>query len=249
MPAQEKPFLWPPHAPAISGFRLSGTHPGGVFLHGFRSHCDGEKARALARHAADSGRSWLRYTQRHCAPSSGTFEHFTIGRAICDAVAILDFFQQPVVLIGSSLGALVALEAARQRSNLVAGLLLLAPAVRFFERYFLSLPQHEIEQWRKRGTKTFPDSYEGGMFTLGFTFFSDAEKHRAPGPWNFDFPVSILHGQNDELLPPQDSIDLEQMIRSPIIDLYVVPGGDHRLTDAIPLICRKLDALWQGARP
>ena len=244
MHPQEKQFHWPPQTPSVNGYQLPGANPGGIFLHGFRSHCDGEKARGLSQHAAARGRFWLRYNQRHCAQSNDEFAHFTISQAIHDAISILDFFRQPVVLVGSSLGALIALQVAQQRALWVSGLLLLAPAVRFVERYYLTLSEQHIIEWRERGTKSFPDQYEGGTFTLNYSFFEDAVDYRAPGPWKFDFPVSILHGQRDELLPVEDSIDLKAMIQCPSIVLDIIADGDHRLSTAIPAICQKLDALW-----
>lgn len=248
MLALEKRFDWPPPAPVISGYQLHGANPGGIFLHGFRSHCDSEKAKALSAHAAARGRSWLRYNQRHCAQSNEEFAHFTISQAIDDALSVLDFFRQPAVLVGSSLGAVIALQAAQQRAEMVNGLLLIAPAVRFVERFFLSLPKIEINEWRERGSKQFPDYYEGGVFTLNYSFFADAVAYQSPGPWKFDCPVSILHGQKDELLPPHDSIELKGMIQSPSIFLNIIPDGDHRLTDTIPLMCQKLDNLWGSAQ-
>lgn len=247
MLAQEKEFKWPAHAPRITGYRLAGAQPGGIFLHGFRSHCDGEKARALARHAAARKRSWLRYNQRYCAQSNDEFAHFTLSQAINDAVALLDHFRQPSVLVGSSLGAVIALQAAQRRSKWVSGLLLLAPAVRFVERHFSSLPDDEIRQWREHGARTFPDDYSGGVFALEYAFFADAMGYRALGPWKFDCPVSILHGQRDELLPVDDSLELRAMIHSPSIDLDIIADGDHRLTDAIPAMRHKLDTLWANA--
>ena len=247
MPTQQKQFHWPSRTPFLTGYQLAGTTPGGIFLHGFRSHCDGEKSRGLSEHAANRGRFWLRYNQRHCAQSNNEFAHFTISQAIHDAIAVLDFFRQPVVLVGSSLGALIALQAAQQRAEWVSGLLLLAPAVRFVERYFLTLPEDDIKHWRDRGAKTFPDQYEEGTFTLNYSFFADAAAYRTLGPWKFDFPVAILHGQRDELLPVEDSIELKAMIQCPAISLDIIADGDHRLNAAIPSICQKLDTLWAKA--
>lgn len=245
--AKETRFRWPPDDPALRGYRLEGDIPGGVFIHGFRSHCDGEKAVSLARHAAKRGRSWIRYNQRNCGLGSGTFAHFTIGRSVDDLVSVLDLVGHPVILVGSSLGALISLQAARRRPEFVRGLLLIAPAVRFFTRHFKSLPDGKIDLWRKQGVMNFPDYYEGGEFTLQYGFYEDALDYANPGPWEFNFPVTILHGEYDELLPAEDSRELLRNIRSPRANLEIVASGDHRLSTAIPLMCQKLDELWNQA--
>lgn len=243
---RETRFQWPSGEPALSGYRLDGDPPGGIFVHGFRSHCDGEKAVSLAQHAAARGRAWLRYNQRHCAQGNDAFAEFSVGQSVADLCSVLDLLGHPVILVGSSLGGVISLHAARNRPDAVRGLLLIAPACRFVSRYFASLPAGAKDHWRRRGVLHFPDYYEGGEFPLQYGFYADALDYADPGAWKFDFPVSILHGERDELLPPADSRDLERSIDSPSVTLEVVPGGDHRLIDSIPLMCRKLDLLWQS---
>lgn len=241
---QETSFRCPDANPAVTGYRLTGSVPGGVFLHGFRSHCDGAKARALARHAARRRRAWLRFDQRHCGRDDPRFARFTITRAIDDAVAVLDLLRQPAVLVGSSLGALIALHAADRRPALVRGLLLLAPAVRFVERVFAGLAAEEVEAWRTGGTRRFADRFEGGHFHLDYGFYRDAMAYLHPRPWKFACPVAILHGDQDELLPARDSVQLKGSIQAPAVSLEIIEGGDHRLSTAIGPMCRALDQLW-----
>lgn len=245
MPNNELPFQWPPGDPALSGFRLEGQSPGGIFMHGFRSHCDGEKAVALARHAENRGRSWLRYNQRNCGLGNDDFVHFTVGQSIADLVSIMDFLGHQIILVGSSLGAVISLQAAQLRPEAIRGMLLIAPAHQFVARHFTTLPEGAIDRWRSRGIFNFPDYYEGGEFPLGYGFYEDALRYADPGLWKFDFPVAILHGENDELLPPDDSRELLQRIQSPSVTLDIVSGGDHRLKAAIPLMCEKIDSLWK----
>jgi pimeloyl-ACP methyl ester carboxylesterase len=99
--------------------------------------------------------------------------------------------------------------------------------------------------WRRQDVLYFPDRYTGGRFPLRYAFYEDAIDFADLGPWNLDAPVAIVHGEHDELLPPEDSRELQRRIRSPSVSLDVVPGGDHRLNAAIALMCEKLDALWK----
>lgn len=245
MLAQEKP--WSLHNQALRGYQLVGTDPGGLFFHGFRSHCDGEKAIGLASHAAIRGRSWLRYNQRYCGQTNAEFAHFTVSQAITDALSVLDLVRQPVVIVASSLGAVIALQAAQQRVGLIAGLLLIAPAIRFVERHFLSLPDNELADWSTQGTKLFQDYYEGGFYALDYAFYEDALHYKNLGPWKFDCPVSILHGEDDELIPPADSTELKQIIETTSVTVDIISDGDHRLNGAIAPMCKKLDGLWKIA--
>ena len=242
---KEKPFVWPNDGQILKGYQQVGTDPGGLFLHGFRSHCDGEKALGLANHAAKRGRSWLRYNQRYCGQTDDEFAHFMVSQAITDALILIDMLSKPIVLVGSSLGAVIALQAAQQRVETIAGLLLIAPATRFVERYFLSLPDDQLADWCNAGTKYFEDRYEEGSYSLNYAFYEDAIKYQHIGPWKLNCPVSILHGEKDEIIPVEDSMELKQMIAATVVTLEIIANGDHRLNGSILLMCSKLDQLWQ----
>ena len=246
MLSQENLFHWSVDCQTRQGFQLPGATPGGIFLHGFRSNCDGEKSIALANHAAARGRAWMRFNQRHCDRSHEQFARFTVTQSIDDTVALLDQVGQPQVLVGSSLGAVIALHTARRRPEFTQGLLLIAPAVLFVERHFATLPAKSIISWRELGTLSFPDQYEGGFFALDYAFYEDALNFIRPGAFDLDCNVAILHGEEDELLPPEDSIALRRNITAPSVTVEIVPGGDHRLNAAIPIMCRTLDRLWEG---
>ena len=246
MLAQEIPFRWRIGNQSLRGFQLPGAGAGGLFLHGFRSNCDGEKSLALAAHAAAQGRPWLRFNQRHCGRTNEHFAKFTVTQAVNDTVAVLEFLRQPLVLVGSSLGAVIALHAARRRPEFIHGLLLIAPAVRFVERHFATLPAKTMARWREQGTLSFPDHYEGGVFHLDYAFYEDALNYLQPEVWKFDCAAAILHGEEDELLPLEDSVSLRQAIAAPSVSLEIVPGGDHRLKGAFPIMCKTLDQLWES---
>ncbi len=232
----------------LRGHRLdTGRSPVGIFVHGFRSHCDGEKSRGLLKHAAQRNYSWIRFDQRGHVESDGKFHDFTVSGAVTDLMAVIDSLAgRRAILVGSSLGGLVSLWAASRRPSRIAGLLLLAPAVRFFERHFESLPPDALAAWCRHDSIAFPDLYAGGHYTLGYRFFRDAAQYRLPAVLSLPCPVSILHGERDELLPPTDSAELAGALSAPVVCSETVAGADHRLSNAIPLLCRRLDHLWRS---
>lgn len=243
--AREKPFsvALPGCDERIGGYRRDGRQPGVLFIHGFRSNCDGEKARALTLHAAHRGHATCRFDQRGRGSTGSRFRHFTLSRALADCVAVLDGLTGPTVVVGSSLGALLALCLVKRRPGRVAGLLLLAPAVRFVARLVDSLPQHDLDSWRSTGTRRFADNYEGGEYALGYGFRVDSAHYRDLSIAPPDCPVAIIHGARDEVLPPADAHWLAARIDAPSCGLDIVADGDHRLGAAIPLMCTRLDSL------
>jgi len=234
----------------LRGYRRPGTiRHTGVFLHGFRSHCDGGKARHLSALAARRGYPWLRFDQRGCGRSTGSFRHFTVGAAIDDAgAALASLGGAPVILVGSSLGALTALHVAHRGGHRVDGLLLIAPALRFAERFLHSqVSRRGMDQWRRRGYRWFPDLYAGGCYRLSYAFCIDALRRAAP-PTALPCPVRVIHGARDELLPLADTEEWLARLDCPAKGLEIVPHGDHRLTGWTDSIARLTEFLFNEVR-
>lgn len=217
----------------------------GVFIHGFRSHCDGGKSRGLSALAAANGYRWLRFDQRGCGASTGQFRRFTITRAVNDIERLLESLGEPrCVLVGSSLGALIAIHAASSGRCHVDGLVLIAPALRFAEHFLREqLADRELELWRRRGYRWFPDLYAGGCFRLDYGFCADALRYDFP-PGKLPCPVLVIHGDRDELLPLDDSRQWVDRLDCPSRGLEIIEGGDHRLTQWTDLIARRTETLW-----
>jgi len=234
----------------LRGYRRRGADGGtGTFLHGFRSHCDGGKARYLSAMAARLGYGWLRFDQRGCGISTGEFRAFTISAAVSDtrrALASLD--GGPCILVGSSLGGLVAIHAALCGEPPVNGLVLIAPALRFTEHFIRGqLDDEAIQQWRRRGYRWFPDLYEGGCYRLDYGFCADALHYGEP-PRSLPCPVRVIHGRRDELLPVGDSKRWLAELDCPDKGLEIIDRGDHRLTEWSSVIARHTEILFNEVR-
>jgi pimeloyl-ACP methyl ester carboxylesterase len=128
----------------------------GVFLHGFRSDCDGSKAIALAQHAEHRGYSWVRFDLSGHGRSDGDFTTFTITDAVRDVLAVLEALApRPVVLVGSSLGGWLSVLAAQHAPQQVRAMLLIAPAFNFVQNFLAALPAEELRRWARQGIRRF----------------------------------------------------------------------------------------------
>lgn len=107
--------------------------PGFVYLHGLGSVRDGEKSRSLLSYAAARGRGFTRFDFRGHGESSGHLSDLLLSDVIADGIAVLEEAGRSV-LVGSSLGGLVASWVADARPELVQALVLLAPAFGFLHR-------------------------------------------------------------------------------------------------------------------
>jgi pimeloyl-ACP methyl ester carboxylesterase len=110
----------------LVGDRWKGDGATIVLLHA--SVCDRRSWREVGARLADAGRDVVAYDRRgfgDVAPASAPFRH------VDDLVAVLDAVSPdvPAWLVGSSMGGQVALDAALEAPERVAGLVLLAPAI------------------------------------------------------------------------------------------------------------------------
>lgn len=200
-----------------------------IFLHGFASSNQGQKAKHLreAFQQVDSSTLWA----INFNPTPLDFEHMTITGMINRLRQfVLERDLEQVHLIGSSMGALVALHYGRIYS--VERNLLVAPLL-----YYQSLGMSDevVSWWEKRGTVEIDHYAFPGQLPLAYTFHVDGLQYEdvIPPP----APTQIIHGWNDEQVAIEDSrFYAEKYPR--LVDLKEV-DSDHRLAD-------QLDVIWNA---
>lgn len=230
----------------------TGTGPMGLFLHGFRSDSGGQKAQALVAHARARGYSWVRFDLAAHGRSSGAFRDQNLSGWLADATAVASQYPaRPLILVGSSLGAWLAVLMAQKARLPVAGLVLLAPAFNFLQRRYEELPYEIQTLWRTQGYLSIPDLYNaatGATYDLPYELVTDAQRHDVlQAPVMLPCPLVIIHGAHDELVPLSVSKEFLAHVSCPERELVVVPDGDHRLGTAVPLILAAVDRLWRRA--
>ena len=234
------------------------AHAIGVYLHGFRSDSAGHKSLALVRHAHRRGRAWLRFDLSGHGASAGRFGDFRISRALADVEAALaalptGYAEAPIVLVGSSLGAWLAVLATQRLPARIAGLVLLAPGFNFLQRQFAAMTPAAQAQWQSTGTYRFASHYDAGYYELEYAAVTDAARHDVLAQsLDLRCPVHVLHGDADEIVPLTVS---EQFLAHlpghgdcPPPVFTRIPGGDHRLTGADALIAHAVDAVWPAPK-
>ena len=227
--------------------RRAGRGPGVVFLGGFNSDMTGSKAEDLSAFCAGRGQAFLRFDYSGHGASGGKFAEGTIGRWAAEAEAVLDALTEgPQVLIGSSMGGWIALLLALRRPARLAGLIGIAAAPDF-TAWGCSPEQRAT---LAAGETVYEDNPYGPEPTpIHPGFWSDAQAQRLlGGPIALDCPVRLLHGQDDEVVPPEIALRLARALRSQDVQVTLVKGGDHRLSreSDIALLLRTVAALTEG---
>ena len=216
----------------VCGDELAGTAPSYLFLHGLGSVRVGEKSTLLAAHAHARSRAFLRFDQRGHGESSGKLGRVAVSELIADATRVLER-TGPADVVGSSLGGLVAAHVAAARPELVRRLALLAPALGLLARLAERLDQHG-RMWTNQGL---------GFHVDPRVLADGATLDEVGLPTRLRVPTLVVHGTADEVIPARASERFFAGLAAHHKQLWIVPGGDHRLNRVAGEIWQRLDAL------
>lgn len=216
----------------------TGRTPGVVWLGGFRSDMIGTKAETLDRWAAESGHAFTRHDYSGHGESGGRFADGTISKWLAESLAVFHRFTTgPQVLVGSSMGAWIALRMVAElrkagEAGRIAGVVLLAPAPDFTAE--LMEPQLTPEHRAALAEKGFfeePSEYSPEPNVYTQTLFEDGRRNRImTGPIDPGCKVHILQGDADPDVPPTHARKLAALLPPDKVTLTLVANGDHRLS-------------------
>jgi pimeloyl-ACP methyl ester carboxylesterase len=212
-----------------------------IYLHGFASSPRSTKATYFARQFAAAGVGYS------CPDfNEPDFESLTVtrmleqtraaiersGRSSAFAEATADKLERPdsIVLMGSSLGAFVAIHAAAQdRTGRVERLVLMAPALDFGGNRLRQFGEHGIEEWRRRGSVPFFHHAYNEPREVGFALYEDAARYDAFAV-TLAQPTLVFQGTRDASVDPAM---VQRWARTqPHVDLRML-DDDHQLTSSV----------------
>jgi pimeloyl-ACP methyl ester carboxylesterase len=198
-----------------------------LYLHGFASSAGSRKAGYFA------GQLRSRGIELRCPDfNEPDFESLTMTRMIDQTAGLLAELAQPVVLIGSSLGALVAIHTAARLPDSVDRLVLLAPAVMFSAGAGKALGAERVAQWRTSGTLDVFHFAYGARRLLNYSFYEDGLRYHVLDV-ALRQPTLIFQGRRDESV---DYRDVERFAAGqPRVKLTLLED-DHQLMASLPRI-------------
>ncbi|MBK5265592.1 MAG: alpha/beta hydrolase [Alphaproteobacteria bacterium] len=222
------------HLARPDGLRLAYRHRTGrgptlVFLPGYMSDMEGDKAVALDAWAAAANRAMLRLDYLGCGASEGSFEDGTLTIWRDDVLFLIDsLIEGPFILVGSSMGGWLALLVALTRPDRLAGLVGIAAAPDFTDWGFT---QDQKLQILREGRIEEPSEYGDQPYVTTKAFWQSGEANRLlHGTIPVDCPVRLLHGQRDAVVPWRNALTLAQQLRSADVQTLLIKDGDHRLS-------------------
>jgi len=202
-----------------------------LYLHGFASSPRSTKAKYMQQKFAELGLTL------HVPDLNLTdFSKVTLSEQLIYLDRNYLNNDEPIVVIGSSLGGFLAVQLAAQ-NPLVQKLVLLAPAFGFSQRIAETLGEKNIAQWQQDGSREF---YHYGLkrnLNLQFQFFVDAQKY-SEEKLTRSLPILIFHGIDDDVVPSALSEEFAKMRSQVTLKLL---NDDHALG-------KDLDSIWQDTK-
>jgi hypothetical protein len=203
------------------------------YLHGFASSPRSTKVQYFTSALAQAG------VEVRCPDlNEPAFETMTMTRMLGRLDAELGAAATPAALIGSSLGATLAILAAARFAARIDRVVLLAPAVRFGDPDHHLLPREEIATWKARGEHEFLHYADDAPRRLAYAFYEDSLKYDAFGTL-FPQPTLIFQGTRDAVIDPTD-VQQFAAVR-PNVTLSLL-DDDHQLVASLPRI-------WTDVQP
>ena len=214
----------------IATRRRDGAAPSLLFLPGYASDMDGAKATAIDGYAADGGLPCLRLDYSGTGSSPGEFAEGTLDRWLEDSLDVADEQAPgPIIAIGSSMGAWIALHIALRRPDRVAGLLGIAAAPDFTQWGFTEGQKQVIA---REGLLEEESAYGPEPKRIHRDFWLSGQELRLlEEPIGIDCPVRLVHGADDPEVPGEVATRLMSQLRSADVQLTIVKGSGHRLSE------------------
>lgn len=194
-----------------------------IYLHGFASGPSSTKATYFADRIRSSG-----LTIEIPDLNVPTFESMTLSSQL-DLVEQLVALHGKVLLIGSSMGGLVAAMVAGRNSN-VAGLILLAPGFGLSRRWQSLWGEDALTRWQRDGHLEVFHHARKQQAKLSYQFVQDAAHHDSE-KIRITCPTLILHGAHDTVVPISESIKF-RTLNAEQVELHTL-DDDHQMLNTL----------------
>ena len=215
-----------------------------IFLPGFMSDIDGEKPQTFKQYAVKNKLGFLAIEYSGHGKSSGEFTKGNISEWSNDAKNAIKKIvkKNKFILIGSSMGAWIALNQFKYFKKQIKGFVGIGSAPEFLERLmwkqFTKKMKKEVMQKGEavimHGRSKFKTKqYE---YPVTYQLIKDGRKNRVLSKKiDSKIKVTMVHGKKDELVPVSFSRKVLLMFKNARKKLIIIKNGDHSLSNKNPL--------------
>ncbi len=204
-----------------------------IFLPGFMSDIEGKKPQSFKQYAIKKKLGFLALEYLGHGKSSGEFTKGNISIWSNNAKFLIRKIvkKNNFILIGSSMGAWIALNQFKYFKNQIKGFLGIGSAPEFLTRLMWNkFPKKIKKEIIKKGISTI----ESGQYKYPITYqlIKDGRKNKVLSrKIKSKIKVTMIHGQKDEVVPVSFSKKVLSIFNGTKKKLMVIKNGDHSLSD------------------
>jgi len=204
-----------------------------VFLPGFMSDVEGKKPQSFKRYAVKKKLGFLALEYFGHGKSSGEFTKGNISIWSKNAKLLIKKIirKNNFILIGSSMGAWIALNQFKYFKKQIKGFLGIGSAPEFLTRLMWNkFPKKIKKEIIKKGISTI----ESGQYKYPIThqLIKDGRKNKVLSrKIKSKIKATMIHGQKDEVVPVSFSRKVLSTFVGAKKKLMVIKNGDHSLSD------------------
>ena len=203
-----------------------------VFLHGFMSDLEGKKPNAFLKFAKQNKLSFLALEYSGHGKSSGKFTNGNITKWSNETSALIKKFvkKNDFIIVGSSMGAWLALKQFQKFKSQIKGFLGIGSAPEFLENLM----------WKKFTKKMKSETIKKGIlqlkhgnyeYPITLQLIKDGRKNKVLNKKiNSEINVTMVHGQKDEVVPVSYSRKVLKIFQKAKKKLVIINNGDHSLS-------------------
>ncbi|XP_071958054.1 palmitoyl-protein thioesterase ABHD10, mitochondrial-like [Antedon mediterranea] len=199
----------------------NGTRRGFMFLPGFMSNMNGEKALTLEHFCKKSRYEFIRFDYQGCGESKGEIDlnnyPFDIWKN--DALAVLDNLTTgPQVLVGSSMGGVIMLLLALERPERIHSLIGISTPN--FENTSSTTDTRNPETAKNRNS----------VFDMATFIGKHNRELFSQSSLAINCPIRLIHGMEDDVVNYHSALELARKIQSVDVQVTLVKSGTHRMS-------------------
>jgi len=208
-----------------------------VFLHGFMSDIEGEKPKTFFKYAKKNKLGFLALEYSGHGKSSGKFINGNISKWSGEAKIVIKKIvkKNDFILIGSSMGAWLALNQFKNFKIQIKGFLGIGSAPEFLENLM----------WKKFTKKMKKETIKKGVYNLKhgsyeypitYQLIKDGRRNKILNKKiNSKIDVTMIHGSKDEVVPINYSRKVLKVFTKAQKKLIIIKNGNHSLSTKLRL--------------
>ena len=204
-----------------------------IFLPGFKSDIEGKKPQTLFRFAKKNNLGFLSFEYSGHGKSSGIFTNGNISIWSKDAKNVIKKIvkKNNFILIGSSMGAWIALNQFKYFKSQIKGLVGIGSAPEFLARLMWNkFPKKTKKELLKTGKIFIKNG--GYEYPITLQLIKDGKKNKVlHRKINSKIYVTMIHGQKDEVVPVSFSRLVLKVFSKAKKRVLIIKNGDHSLSN------------------